>query len=86
MSAPAYQPLYNATAAEVGSAGPNNPITTFDYQAGNAAGLAGPSTEADGLGKGAVAGIIIGCILGGVLLGSLAMLCYLKRRRLFPKT
>jgi hypothetical protein len=86
MSAQTYQPVYNATAAEqaVGSAGPANAITTFEYQYGNAAGLGGPATESDGLSKGAVAGIVIGCILGGFLFGSLVMLCYLKRRRLFP--
>lgn len=38
----------------------------------------------DGLDKGQVAGIVVGCILAGCVLGALAMLCYLKRRRLFP--
>lgn len=37
-----------------------------------------------GLSKGQVAGIVIGCVLAGVLMGSVVTLCWLKRRRLFP--
>ena len=31
------------------------------------------------------AGVAVGCVLGGLLLGALATLCWMKRRRLFPK-
>ena len=35
--------------------------------------------------RGQVAGIVVGVLLAGVLLGALGMLCWVKRRRLFPK-
>ncbi|KAF8059158.1 CALS3 [Scenedesmus sp. PABB004] len=47
----------------------------FNYNAGNAAALPGPTIyPGSGLSKGAVAGIIIACVLGGIFIGSLAML------------
>lgn len=46
---------------------------------------AGPSTEHDGLHKGQVAGIVVGCVLFGILAGAVGMLCWLKRKRLFPQ-
>eukprot|EP00775_Hariotina_reticulata_P006952 gene6952-7168_t len=57
----------------------------FNYSAGNTYDLAGPQYYSDGLNKSQVTGIIVGCILGGLLLGALSMLCWLKRRRLFPQ-
>jgi hypothetical protein len=45
---------------------------------------AGPSTERDGLSKGQAAGVAVGCVLAGLLIGALCMMCWLKRRRLFP--
>jgi hypothetical protein len=44
----------------------------------------GPTEYSDGLSKGQVAGIVVGCLLFGVLVGALGMLCWVKRRRLFP--
>jgi hypothetical protein len=32
-----------------------------------------------------VAGIVIGCVLFGSVVGALATLCWLKRKRLFPE-
>jgi hypothetical protein len=67
------------------SSGPSLSLSNFNYTAGNTYDLPGPQQYSTGLDKGQVAGVVIGCLLGGVLLGSLAMLCYLKRRRLFPE-
>lgn len=44
----------------------------------------GPAETSQGLSKGQVAGIVVGCLLFGVLMGALGMLCWVKRRRLFP--
>jgi hypothetical protein len=46
---------------------------------------AGPAVYSDGLNKGQVAGIVIGCVLFGLLVGALGMLCWVKRKRLFPQ-
>ncbi|WIA10422.1 hypothetical protein OEZ85_010614 [Tetradesmus obliquus] len=65
--------------------GPSLSLDNFNYTAGNTADLPGPQQYPDGLDKGQVAGVVIGCLLGGLFLGSLLTLCYLKRRRLFPE-
>lgn len=83
MASPGYEPLPNLSSPAPASPAADGATTTFgtDYNAGNTYGLAEPET---GLQRGAVTGIAIGCVLGGLLIGALLTLCWLKRRRLFP--
>lgn len=55
----------------------------FNYSS-NTADLPGPDQYPSGLDKGQVAGIVVGCVLGGLVLGAALTLCWIKRRRLFP--
>eukprot|EP00877_Chromochloris_zofingiensis_P008858 jgi/Chrzof1/4225/Cz14g03220.t1 len=64
---------------------PNNTIETFNYQAGNVAGFPDTS-QPGGLKDDQIAGIVVGCVLFCALVGVLAMLLWIKRRRLFPRT